>query len=161
MILILRFVPVLAEVCMNRKMLSPALLTVGVLLGGCTAGLDANESAVLQAVEKVVGDYKTLATCYSLEPVSYRFQETLQEVWLSEVQSGANALRKINPSATLIARFASAVEPSRLLDENMRLSEAIALCHEPRNEELVMNFQLFEFPRLDEAIDKAVDPGAQ
>ncbi|MDR2219878.1 MAG: hypothetical protein LBE24_04780 [Methylobacillus sp.] len=140
-----------------HKIVPPTLIAISILFGACfndAHAAELDESAILQAVEKVVSDYRVLVTCQSLEPFGY---EVAQEAWARQVESGAETLKSLKPSATLIARFAAAVQPSRLLDKSMPLADAMTYCHQKQNQELVKNFMAFDFPDLSEAIKKAAN----
>lgn len=112
------------------------------------AGLD--ETAILQAVEKVVAEHKVYATCHSLDALSLRL---VQQNWSREVGQGAEALKALKPSAALVARYLVATDSARLLDKGMTLSAAMAYCE--KNHAQVTKFEEFAFSRLAIAIDTA------
>ncbi len=112
------------------------------------AGYD--ESAILQSVEAVVAEHKIYATCFSLDSTAYQI---VQENWLREVKQGAETLKGLNPSVAFMARFAYAVNPTRLLDEGMTISAAMAYCQ--KNEQQARKFHEFGFSHLADAIDQA------
>ena len=135
----------------KRFVVVPALL-LGAVSGAASAEAF-NETAVMQAVEKVVAEHKVYATCLSLEPMSFKI---VQENWTREVSQGAEALKSIKPSPALVARYLVAVDSSRLLDKTMTLTAAISYCE--KNAAQVMKFHEFGFSRLSEAINTAVKP---
>ena len=110
-----------------------------------------DEAAVLNAIDKVVAEHRIYATCMSLDKLSHR---VVQENWAREIKLGAEALRPLNPSVGFVARYAKAVEPSRLLENDMPLSTAMTYCW--ANEAQVQKFHVFDFSRLADAINKVV-----
>ncbi|MDR2188979.1 MAG: hypothetical protein LBE62_13215 [Azonexus sp.] len=147
----------MSDFSMIHKIAPSTLIAISVFLGTClneAHAAELDESAIFQAVENVVSDYKVLVTCQSLEPFGY---EVAKETWSRQVKSGAETIKNLKPSATLIARFLAAVQPSRLLDKNMPLSDAMTYCHKKQNQELVKNFMAFDFPDLSKAIEKAAN----
>ena len=138
----------------HARIFPAILLSLATL--GVTQPAAADDSAILQAVEKVVAEHKVYATCLSLEPTSYRI---VQENWTREVSQGADALKALKPSPALVARFVAAVDSSRLIDKTMTLSAAMAYCQ--KNEAQVRVFHEFGFSRLSQAIDAAAKPKKQ
>jgi hypothetical protein len=128
---------------------------LGALLGTANAAAP-DETAIMQAVEKVVAEHKVYATCLSLEPTSFRI---VQDNWAREVSQGAEALKALKPSPALVARFLVAVDSARLIDKDATLAVAMAFCQ--KNAAQVMKFHEFGFSRLSEAIDKAAKPKPQ
>lgn len=124
----------------------------------CAYGADErtlNEAAILEAVNQVVADYGTILTCLALDERSHK---VLLDSWPEVVvRPAAQALRALEPSAQLAARFAAAVEPSRLQGKDMPLSQAMALCHDKKSQELVRGVEIFQLPDLAEAITRAAN----
>lgn len=113
---------------MPRINLSAATLlgAIALLPTASNAGSSTNrDEQILRAVEKVVAEHKIYATCLALDPLSLSL---VQEGWNREVRDGADTLKEIGASSDLVARVAMAVAPSRLLDVNMSLSNAIEFC---------------------------------
>lgn len=142
----------------DKKLPARPKLHLLLIATACTAAHAAapDETAVMQAVEKVVAEHKVYATCLALEPTTYRI---VQENWTREVSQGAEALRALKPSPALVARFVAAVDSSRLIDKTMTLSAAMAYCE--KNEAQVRKFHEFGFSRLSQAVDAAAKPKKQ
>lgn len=133
---------------------APAI--AGLLLGASVASAvqaaDVDEAAVLAAVERVVAEHRIYATCLSLEPGSYRL---VQDLWAQDVKAASAVLRDARPSVGFVARFAAAVHPSRLIDEDRSLASAIAYCHP--HETQLRKFHEYGFSRLATAVADALE----
>lgn len=107
-----------------------------------------NEEAAAKAIESVVAEHQLYATCLSLEPSALPL---VQESWRRDVAQAADTLKRLKASPGLMARFMVMTDASRLLDDSMRLSAAIALCH--KNEATVRKFHEFGQTRLAAALE--------
>ena len=129
-----------------------SIAILGVSIGAAQAAAP-DDATLMKAVEKVVAEHKVYATCLSLEPTSYRI---VHENWTREVSQGAEALKALNPSPALVARYIAAVDSARLIDKTMTLAAAMAYCE--KNAAQVKKFHEFGFSRLSEAINAAFKP---
>jgi hypothetical protein len=109
-----------------------------------------DESATLREVQNVVAEFRIHATCRSLHKLSL---ETVEMVWQREVAVAMQALRGLKPSPSFLAAFTSAVQFSKLVDTDMKLSATMDLCRE--NAALFDKFESFGHLRLSDAIRTA------
>lgn len=111
---------------------------------------DINEEGVLKATETVVAEYRTYATCLSLDPSG---PALVQEAWRMQTGQALEVLRRLKASAGLLARFSKVVSPANLVDGDMKLSLAIAYCH--ANHQTVRKFHEFGYTSLSDVIERA------
>jgi hypothetical protein len=134
--------------CMLIRPLCAALAIL--LTSSCQAERpqrELDESATLREVKKIVAEYRVYATCLSLDAPTLALVES---TWQKQVAAAIEALRELKPGVTFIASFTLAVRFSNLLDPDMKLSQAMDLCH--KNPAAAETFWAFGNSRLTDAV---------
>jgi hypothetical protein len=127
-----------------------ALLATGVQYSNNVYASTFDEGEAIKAVHAVVAEHKIYATCLSLDSQAFN---GVREVWRHEVMDAEKVLKTLKPTPAFIVRYTTAIAPSRLLDDSMKLSEAIAYCKQ--NEKQFQKFYLLGYSRLVTALESA------
>jgi hypothetical protein len=111
------------------------------------ATLAFNADAVIRATDAVVAEHKVYATCLALDKQGLAL---VRENWRREVAQAVDVLRDLQPPALFALRFSEAIDFSRLLDGDMKLSAAVEFCH--KNEKTTLKFYELGYARLSSAV---------
>ena len=136
-----------------RKAVPLALITTSVFSTPVpdASAKDIDADRIMQSVEQVLEENRIYATCLSMDKNSLDF---VRSNWRRMVGETRDLLRKANFDTSFLTLFELKVRAANLLDQNLSLHQAMAICH--ANEAMISRFYEFGFSNLRQEVEKAM-----
>ena len=130
--------------------LSASLMLIGLLnTSQVHAQSPVDEKAIMAIVDNSIKEYRVYATCYSLDEMSLNL---VKDEWNKSKNEALRDLKSDGASLVFLAKFALATNDSKILDSDMKLSEAMSYCY--KNKKQTQRFYEFGQSHLAQEIFK-------